>query len=984
MSASVMASPSKRRSAMGGALSEASMRTTRSMARLAGGFDNVPLSSESKRSDVASCQPSKHRSHQYHLQHTYHHHHHGLGASDDLPSEESSYHDRKTRREREVSTTALTRTESRRARMGDQGQVALRSEPDQQRTSHCRLSRAVRTSNSTRESGTETVKADLETEPRESRTASREKSTSSNRHAVKEQDVRISSRSSYTRPSMVQDLERDRTVSDLARDSSSTRDSRRDFSSLSRIDARTEGTQIRAAKEVLSTQTLSSSPRKSTRSGSCSPTKQLTMPSPFNLACREKAVEVPANGVGSTNKRSHNALTPSTSEEFAHVRDSSMPTTSGFTRTTSTYTSRPLSKALRGPDPSEARSPENRISSRQGERLRRNVFPVEREEGDRKVMKEEEDQHPSSQTLLASTANNDSQPPGFSPSRKPINLLTLRPSPGKARRGMFKHDSDSEEEQQEQDSDPEKEGGKETLLTRGPLSKAMSPPKRHVNAADKVMHSAATRSSIEKQSSSSSSSSSKTLLSSETADALANLEASLAKLGKPSQRRHQSWVPKKEDPCSPPKRSLPDHKPRAPSPKKEQVFKAMPIVRSQERNSTNPFLSGTINKTRHDEDEGEKNDADAFKVPAIPGPANPLLDSSNARYRHRASRSVRDLPVTLDPATDEAREKPRAAIQAVEVKVERENMGMDSASVKRESDAILASAAEAKRKAELKAARRRSMHSILSFGGGGPSTSSSSSAARREALTSASGTSDPPSSKDSADGTKGDKDSVKANKDSAESEKEARRAAKAARRRSLYTYVPVKREDAQGGEIGDQSTGNVSSGFCIGSTSIHLDPDQHGSSSTAGSKPLVTKRFLKGLTILVDVRDQDGEDANAVWVEMLKSCGAKVLVRPPSASSSSSSSAGGVPVEQQRLLSHIVYKSGKPSTMHAYRAHPEPKPFVVGVSWVVKCLELGNKVDERDYVIEVGKEAIFGHRRRSSMAPRQAPIMASPPRLSRE
>ena len=94
--------------------------------------------------------------------------------------------------------------------------------------------------------------------------------------------------------------------------------------------------------------------------------------------------------------------------------------------------------------------------------------------------------------------------------------------------------------------------------------------------------------------------------------------------------------------------------------------------------------------------------------------------------------------------------------------------------------------------------------------------------------------------------------------------------------------------------------------------------------------------------MLVDVRDQDGEDASACWVEMLKNAGAKVLVR-----------------FGERKLTHIVYKSGRPSTLHTYRALEDPKPHVVGISWVVACLEQGKKADESPYLVEVAKQAIF-------------------------
>ena len=46
-------------------------------------------------------------------------------------------------------------------------------------------------------------------------------------------------------------------------------------------------------------------------------------------------------------------------------------------------------------------------------------------------------------------------------------------------------------------------------------------------------------------------------------------------------------------------------------------------------------------------------------------------------------------------------------------------------------------------------------------------------------------------------------------------------------------------------------------------------------------------------------------------------------------------------------LHYIVYKSGRPSTLQRYASHPEPKPHVVGIGWVVKCKEEWTKVDEK-------------------------------------
>lgn len=164
------------------------------------------------------------------------------------------------------------------------------------------------------------------------------------------------------------------------------------------------------------------------------------------------------------------------------------------------------------------------------------------------------------------------------------------------------------------------------------------------------------------------------------------------------------------------------------------------------------------------------------------------------------------------------------------------------------------------------------------------------------------------------------------------------RAEKAARRKSLRGYVPVKRELSS-----DLSRAEDSS--CVDAAGAGA-----GNSSMIGAAVAATQRErrirpLRGLMILVDVRAQDGEDASGKWVDLLKKAGAKVYVRPPAL--------------EQRGLTHIVYKSGRPATLHAFRNHKDPKPFVVGVQWVLTCVEQDKRVNEEPYLIEVGKEAVF-------------------------
>ncbi|PVF97503.1 hypothetical protein CPB86DRAFT_760151 [Serendipita vermifera] len=119
-------------------------------------------------------------------------------------------------------------------------------------------------------------------------------------------------------------------------------------------------------------------------------------------------------------------------------------------------------------------------------------------------------------------------------------------------------------------------------------------------------------------------------------------------------------------------------------------------------------------------------------------------------------------------------------------------------------------------------------------------------------------------------------------------------------------------------------------------TSTEASRSNGPSASAAPSAPLDT---LKDCVIFVDVRTEDGEDAGSLFVDMLRGLGAKILTRP-----------GG-------SLTHIVYKSGLQSTLTRYRSLPEPKPAVVGIGWVVKCVEKREKVDTANFLISLEEEA---------------------------
>ncbi|KAK4685299.1 hypothetical protein P7C73_g4856, partial [Tremellales sp. Uapishka_1] len=112
---------------------------------------------------------------------------------------------------------------------------------------------------------------------------------------------------------------------------------------------------------------------------------------------------------------------------------------------------------------------------------------------------------------------------------------------------------------------------------------------------------------------------------------------------------------------------------------------------------------------------------------------------------------------------------------------------------------------------------------------------------------------------------------------------------------------------------------------------------------------------FKGVVAFVDVRTAEGDDAGCIFSEMLRSLGAKVLARVSDS------------------VTHLIYKSGKPTTLAWYRKQEDPKPFIVGISWVTKSKERGSRLDENEFKVEVGEEDVF-QKRRKSMQPKQLAV----------
>ncbi|KAJ3514795.1 hypothetical protein NLJ89_g2166 [Agrocybe chaxingu] len=112
-------------------------------------------------------------------------------------------------------------------------------------------------------------------------------------------------------------------------------------------------------------------------------------------------------------------------------------------------------------------------------------------------------------------------------------------------------------------------------------------------------------------------------------------------------------------------------------------------------------------------------------------------------------------------------------------------------------------------------------------------------------------------------------------------------------------------------------------------------------------------RVLKDCVIFVDVKTDEGDEAGSLFVEMLEGVGAKVLTRVG------------------QTCTHVVYKNGLMSTVTRYRLLRDPKPFVVGIGWVVECVEQRKHVDETNFLVDLEGVNVAGtHKRRRSMLPK--------------
>lgn len=159
---------------------------------------------------------------------------------------------------------------------------------------------------------------------------------------------------------------------------------------------------------------------------------------------------------------------------------------------------------------------------------------------------------------------------------------------------------------------------------------------------------------------------------------------------------------------------------------------------------------------------------------------------------------------------------------------------------------------------------------------------------------------------------------------------------------------PKSAQDAKDkGKLNEGTDGAASQQNAPSKSVIATRPVEGGS---AGKSVL---KVLKKCAIFVDVRTDDGDDAGSLFVDMLRGLGARILAR----------------IGQS--CTHIVYKNGSATTLTRYRLLNDPKPLVIGIAWVVECVEQRSRVDETKFKVDLEMVNVAGtNKKRRSMLPR--------------
>ncbi|GLB37780.1 putative BRCA1 C Terminus (BRCT) domain [Lyophyllum shimeji] len=180
-----------------------------------------------------------------------------------------------------------------------------------------------------------------------------------------------------------------------------------------------------------------------------------------------------------------------------------------------------------------------------------------------------------------------------------------------------------------------------------------------------------------------------------------------------------------------------------------------------------------------------------------------------------------------------------------------------------------------------------------------------------------------------------------------------------ATRSASSTYPSAKASTSSGGEASEQRSPPT------GSMTMNLRNASSATNGGAGGSKIATAttaakshvpealKILKDCVIYVDVRTDDGDEAGSLFVEMLEGVGARILTRVG------------------QTCTHIVFKNSLMSTITRYRLLRDPKPLVVGIAWVVECIEQMKQVDETKFLVDLDGMNVSGtNKRRRSMLPK--------------
>ncbi|KAG5640314.1 hypothetical protein DXG03_009255, partial [Asterophora parasitica] len=165
--------------------------------------------------------------------------------------------------------------------------------------------------------------------------------------------------------------------------------------------------------------------------------------------------------------------------------------------------------------------------------------------------------------------------------------------------------------------------------------------------------------------------------------------------------------------------------------------------------------------------------------------------------------------------------------------------------------------------------------------------------------------------------------------------------------RSASSTYPSQSAPSSGGEGAERSSPSTRS--MTRNAAAAAGPSNSGGAAGTSKASAATAaagrealKVLKACVIFVDVRTDDGDEAGSLFVEMLEGVGARILTRVG------------------QTCTHIVFKNGLMSTITRYRLLRDPKPFVVGIAWVVECVEQRKQVDETKFLIDLDRMNVSG------------------------